>query len=78
MFILGTDIGYSNLKSAKGPADVGVPTTAAWPATAAPLDCYADDSFLVGGRHGASTDVMQVLVNDQPWVVGAAPECLHG
>lgn len=64
--IVGQDIGYSNIKLAYGPTELGM-KTAIRPAGAAPADRF-------GGRFDgkAQDDFLHVLVDDKPFIAGVS------
>ena len=64
MFVVGEDIGYSNLKVAYGRCETGKCAVTTTPATAVP-EADMGPSFF-GRRH----DGTRVLVDGAPWVVG--------
>lgn len=76
MFVLGMDIGYSNLKLAFGDAAEGMPFTVNLPALAAPASMVASTLFSDGGADG-NEDGVRVLVNDEPWVAGLSPSAVQ-
>jgi|GEM_PF-4394107 len=78
MFVLGTDIGYSNLKVAYGLVDLNSPLTSIRPATAVPAERYCNDPLRIGRANSDVNDVTEVLVGDRWWVVGAPPKRLDG
>jgi plasmid segregation protein ParM len=71
MFVLGLDIGYSNLKLAMGQRE-GEVKTQVMPVGAGPLELMARQ--LTGGT-GAS---LQVMIEGERWVAGVEPERLQG
>ncbi len=67
MFVVGKDIGYSNLKLAFGDSGKETPTLRTLPATAVPEEALAS-TFVA-----ASDDALvRVTVDGKPWVVGAS------
>lgn len=72
MYILGLDIGYSNLKLAFSESN-NVPATQVLPIGAAPAS-FLPMKF---GKSSKGGD-LQVLINDEPWVVGVEPSRLEG
>lgn len=74
-FVLGLDIGYSNLVMAAGDTDsTDRPEVTVLPAGAGPLELMPKD--LMGGVSAESA--VQVLVNGEKWVAGVEPERLQG
>ena len=76
MFVLGEDIGYSNLKLAFGDTGEGVPFTVNLPALAAPANMVASTLFSDSGSDG-NDDGVRVLVNGEPWVAGLPPSAVQ-
>ena len=76
MFVLGMDIGYSNLKLAFGDPAKGAPTTVNLPALAAPASMVANTLFGDAGGDSAG-DGVRVLVKDEPWVAGLPPSAVQ-
>lgn len=72
MFVLGLDIGYSNLKVAMGQKGDGM-TTRILPAGAGSIDLMPHK---VGAAHG--TDFLQVHVDGKKWAAGVEPDRLQG
>ena len=72
MFILGMDIGYSNLKIAFGDSDREIPETKVLPVGAGPKECLGID-FLRKKNEG-----IQVQVDGQAFVAGVEPSRLEG
>lgn len=70
-FILGLDIGYSNLKMAMGFRGGNV-TTTVLPVGAGPLALMPQQ--LTGGEG----DCIQVVIDDEKWVAGVEPDRLQG
>lgn len=76
MFVLGMDIGYSNLKLAFGDTEKGTPFTVNLPALAAPANMVASTLFGdIGGENDG--DGVRVLVKDEPWVAGLPPSAVQ-
>lgn len=73
MYVIGLDIGYSNLKVVSGEAGK-TPNTSILPAAAAPVDQVAD---LILGNAPADKNTI-VNVNDEPWVAGVSPRKIEG
>lgn len=73
MYVIGLDIGYSNLKVVSGEAGK-TPQTCVLPAAAAPADQVAD--LLVGNAPADKNTI--VSVNDEPWVAGVSPRKIEG
>jgi plasmid segregation protein ParM len=78
MFVLGMDIGYSNLKIAFGDAAKGAPFTVNLPAIAAPASMVANTLFgdTVSESDG-SGDGVRVMVKDEPWIAGLPPSAVQ-
>lgn len=72
MFILGMDIGYSNLKLAFGNAGTP-PETALYPAGAAPSD-YISQSIITGTGGGG----FNVTVGNENYVAGIEQSSIDG
>ena len=70
-FILGLDIGYSNLKIAMG-FKGGHVTTTVLPVGAGPLALMPQQ--LTGGEGNC----IQVVIDDEKWVAGVEPDRLQG
>lgn len=70
-FILGLDIGYSNLKMAMGFRGEEV-TTTVLPVGAGPLELMPQQ--LTGGAGSC----IQVVIDDEKWVAGVEPDRLQG
>ncbi|TFI47032.1 ParM/StbA family protein [Diaphorobacter sp. DS2] len=73
-FVLGMDIGYSNLNLAMGYRDKAMETKIL-PVGAAPIEFMPRT---VTGGYGTAGDFVQVLVNGEQWVAGVEPERLQG
>lgn len=73
-FVLGMDIGYSNLKVAMGYKDQAMETKIL-PVGAAPITFMPRT---VTGGYGTTGGFVQVLVDDEQWVAGVEPERLQG
>lgn len=73
MFVLGLDIGYSNLKMAYGFADAEKPTVKIAAVGAAPIELLPQQ---ITGE--ASANALRVMVDGEPWVAGVEPERLQG
>lgn len=76
MFVLGMDIGYSNLKLAFGDPTNGGPVTVNLPALAAPESMVANTLFGDAGGDNEG-DGVRVLVKDEPWVAGLPPSAVQ-
>lgn len=72
MFVLGMDIGYSNLKLAMGEQG-SVPKTFVLPAGAGPIDLLPER--INGGSEDCS---VQVVIDGKKWAAGVEPERLQG
>src|SRR5690554_4533290 len=73
MFVLGMDIGYSNVKLAWGDQNAAQPTTAIFPAGAAPVD-YISTSI----TSGASQPGFKVVVDGEEYVAGCPQSSIDG
>ncbi|PFG54721.1 plasmid segregation protein ParM [Marinobacter sp. LV10R520-4] len=73
MFILGMDIGYSNLKLVWGDSNAKKPAMAVYPSGAAPTDCIST-SITSGGDHGG----FKVSVNGEEYVAGIEQSSIDG
>lgn len=75
MFVLGLDIGYSNLKIAMGEKsdNDGAPTTTVLPAGAGPIELMPQT---VGSGQG--TDFLRVDVDGKKWAAAVEPSRLQG
>ncbi|AYM89019.1 MULTISPECIES: ParM/StbA family protein [Pseudoalteromonas] len=72
MFVMGLDIGYSNLKVSMGTKGEDI-RTKILPAGAGNIDLMPRS---VGA--GLGTDFLQVIINDQKWAAGVEPDRLQG
>lgn len=70
-FVLGMDIGYSNLKLVMG-FKSEEPKTKVLPVGAGPADLMPQQ------LKGGSTDSIQVTIDDEKWVAGVEPDRLQG
>lgn len=73
MFVMGLDIGYSNLKMAFGRKGEGVERTKVLPVGAGPASLLPQS---ING--GNDKNALQVIIDDQKWVAGVEPERLQG
>lgn len=73
MFVLGLDIGYSNLKIAYGNSEKGEMTTKLLPAGAGHINLMPRTL-----HSGVDDDVITVLIDDETWVAGVEPSRLQG
>ncbi|MDY6928071.1 MAG: ParM/StbA family protein [Pseudomonadota bacterium] len=72
MFVLGLDIGYSNLKIAMGHKDEGM-TTKVLPAGAGRVELMPRNMSA-----GMGNDFLQVVINGEKWAAGVEPSRLQG
>jgi plasmid segregation protein ParM len=72
MFVLGMDIGYSNLKLAWGDKNAKAPATAIYPAGSAPADCISA-SITSNGNRG-----FKVVVEGEEYVAGIEQSSIDG
>ena len=72
MFVLGMDIGYSNLKLTFGDAE-GTPQSVVYPAGSAPQE-YVSRSIISGDRSGGT----EVTVGDKQYIAGISQSSLEG
>ncbi|EFP0183612.1 ParM/StbA family protein [Escherichia coli] len=72
-FVLGLDIGYSNMKLTMGYKD-DEPRTVIMPVGAGPLKLMPQQ--LIGGA--ATDSCIQVMIDNEQWVAGVEPERLQG
>lgn len=73
MFVLGMDIGYSNLKLAWGDKNAKKPMTAVYPAGAAPADCISASITSDGSGRG-----FNVVVDGEEYVAGVEQSSIDG
>ncbi|MBU2722807.1 ParM/StbA family protein [Acidithiobacillus ferridurans] len=74
-FVIGMDIGYSNLKVCFGDTDDGSPMDLALPAVSAPV---ASVSSSLTGMHDEEGDGgVRVQVNGEAWLAGIPPSMSH-
>ncbi|MFE8033859.1 hypothetical protein [Thiohalocapsa marina] len=74
MFVIGLDIGYSNLKLAAGACD-SAPQTGVMPAVAAP---QAHVAMRLDAGESASPEGIAVSVQGRRWIAGVAPVRVSG
>jgi plasmid segregation protein ParM len=73
MFVLGMDIGYSNLKLAWGDQDVKTPRTAVYPSGAAPTD-HISASITSNVHQGG----FKVTVDGEDYIAGIEQSSIDG
>lgn len=73
MFVVGMDIGYSNLKLSFGHKEADEPKTAVLPVGAGPVE------LLPQSIHAKDNDgSLRVQINNEKWVAGVEPDRLQG
>lgn len=72
MFTLGMDIGYSNLKLAWGDSNAKAPTTAVYPAGAAPVDC------ILASITSSEESGFKVVVSGEEYLAGVEQSIIDG